>query len=230
MKAEERKENETNALRVWVEHTKERMQGRSAYLIGGSAVLLIALVVIFFYWRSSRAAADSARWLRFNNTDTDKGLDDGITDSNNQGKPVVAYYRLEKARLTLFREGIEKLGSYVPKDRETAVAKVEEGRKLYQELTSELNSSALQQEAWCSLAEAELVLLGTPKPDRKDEYLGSFNRAVDAYHKAAGINPDSEVSKGYAKMADNLKNKRTEMEAFYRRINQLSTPAPELPR
>jgi hypothetical protein len=41
------------------------------------------------------------------------------------------------------------------------------------------------------------------------------------YQNAAAINPDSDVSKGYAATAAKLKEKRAEIEKFYRELNGL---------
>ena len=45
-KTDERKENETNSLRLWIDHMRGRLQGRSMYVAVGSFVLIVALVAL----------------------------------------------------------------------------------------------------------------------------------------------------------------------------------------
>lgn len=221
MKAEERKENETNALRSWVFHLKESMQGRSLYIVVGVLVLGIAGVLIFRFWQSSRIAAASARVMELNAANTDKQLDEIINSENHKGKPTAAWAKLQKARLALFADGISKLGSLKPEDRGTAVAKVEEGRQLYLEVANEFGEwPALQQEVWTSCAKAEEVLLGTPKAENAAEYRGSFEKMLEYLRKAAAINPENDASKEYAAKADRMSKKREEIEGVYRRLSE----------
>jgi len=226
-KTEERKENETNALRAWTEHVSERLQGRTLYLVVGSLVLVVVGILIFRYWRISQVNANSARWLELYSTDTDKGLQSMVAAPANQGKPQTVNARLQLARLALYPEGIQKLASFTAADRATAIEKVEEGRKRYEEILSELTKeSALLQEAYFSLARAEECLMGRPKKDNSTEMRGSIDRAIELWRKAASIRPDSEPSKRYIAHADMLKSKKAEISQFYTRLTELDfTPA-----
>lgn len=225
MKAEE-KENQTNSLLQWFNHMQERLQGRLMYIMVGGFVLLFAVVFGVRYWLLSREAATSARDLEFLQADTEKKLEEIIASENNQGKQTAVWAKLQKARLILYHEGIDRLGSSTPKDRNDAISKVEEGRKRYGDLVPELKDEALQQEAYISLARAEEVLSGVPKEENAAQFRGSIDKAIDYYRKAAAVNPGSDVSKKYTSDADNLKLKKNEIETFYRRLNELGFTAP----
>lgn len=222
MKAEERKENETNALARWIRRHQEKLTGRSLYVVGGIFVLLVAMVVIIWYWRSSTVAANSARIMDFWLADTDKKNEEIITSEKHQGKPTATWAKLQKARLALYRDGMDRIGTTKEADRKAAYAKLEEGKKLYLELVNELKDDpALQQEAWIACARAEEALLGAPREDKAGEFRGDFAAMIEDYQKAAAINSDSDVSKSYAELARTKKAQETELKAFYRRLYEL---------
>lgn len=229
MKADEKKENVTNSLRVWLEHVTERLKGRALYTVVGSIVLVAAAIFVVWYWTSSRATAKSARLLEFSQADTDEKLKQIISSDNHQNKPTAVWAKLERARIVLYREGIDKLGSQRKEDHTAAVDKIEEGRKLYSELLNELKDEALKQEAYWSIARSEEVLSATPKADKATEYRGSLDKAIDNYRKASQIEPASEASKAYKAKADNLQANKGEIEAFYRKLEELGFTAPLLP-
>lgn len=220
MKADERKENETNSLLAWFEHSKERLKGRTFYSVIAVTVIVIAGFSIYRFWVVSRANAASALVLEFNFADTDKQLDSVIAASKNKDKNTALWAKLQKARLATYADGIARLGAMEPPKRDEAVTKVEDGRKRYEEIVNDLKDSSLQQEAYFSIAKSEECLLAKSK--------GSFDKVIENYRKAAAINPDSEASKSYAKEADKLRAKRDEMEKFYNRIRELSIDVPLL--
>ncbi|MCE9534501.1 MAG: hypothetical protein K8T89_25775 [Planctomycetes bacterium] len=222
MKADERKENETNALRQWLAKMATRMEGRWLYTLVGVVVLGAAAIFITMYWYSSRAAARSNRIMEFNSADTEKKLNDLIKSDSHKSHETVIWSKLELARIALYPDGITKLGSLNSKDRNAAIAKVEEGRKAYLDISNEFKDrSAIQQEIWFSLAAAEEVLLGTKKADNEAEYRGSFDKMIEYYGKAAAINPDSEVSKRYAAKAKEMQANRETVIMTYRRLAEL---------
>ncbi len=161
-KAEERKENETNSLRLWLEHAIERLKGRALYTVVGSIVLAIAVVFVVWYWTSSRATAKSARLLEFTQADTEKKLNEIISSDNHQNKPTAVWAKLEKARIVLYRDGIDRLGAQRKEDHIAAVDKVEEGRKLYSDIVNDLKDEfrACSRKPGSSMARAEEVADG----------------------------------------------------------------------
>jgi hypothetical protein len=222
MKAEERKENETNALRRWLLRQREKFQGRTLYVLAGSVVLLLAVIAIVFYWRASVRDANSRRIREYRDATTDKNLEEIITSELHRGKPTASWAKLDKARLALWRDGLERIGTQIPDMRKEAFAKLEEGKKLYQELINDFKDNpSIQQEVWVACAKAEEALLREPRDDSPNESRGDFNKVIEFYRKAAAILPDSDVSKGYNALADAKKAKQDEIEAFYRRLYQL---------
>jgi hypothetical protein len=221
MKAEERKELETNALRAWATRWKERLRGRALYGVVGTLILVTLAVVIFLYWRSAKRAADSARIMDYVSADSEKKLDDIIKSDAHRGKPTAAWAKLQKARLALYRDGLEKIGTANANDRAAAYARIEEGRKLYQEVVNDLKDSpSLQQECWIACARAEEALLGVPAKESGGDYRGNFDQMLDDYGKAAAIMPDGEASKGYAAEAEKKKVNREAIVRFYRELYQ----------
>ena len=222
MKAEERKELETNVLLTRLNHWKEKLKGRSAYIFGGSIILIVALFFTIRIWRANNAAAASARLMELISADEEKQLDEIIASPKNMGKPTATWAKLQKARLLLHREGLEKIGTAAATKRKTAFAKIEEGRKLYLETVGELKDTpSLQQEAFLGCAMAEEALLGTPKEEKNDEFRGNFDTMIKYYRQAAEINPNSDASKSYTATADKKKSQQAEIEKFYKDLNQL---------
>jgi hypothetical protein len=221
MKSQERKENEINALRMWIDRMALRLKGRALYALVGSLVLVGAILGLYFYWHAGQGIEASKRYMTLYEADTVEKLDDiikaGPPDSN-----VVTFARLQNARLALFRDGIEKLGTTDPDVFQAGVAHIEKGRKLYKDIINDLKTDpALQQEAWISCAKAEESLLYVPKSKDSIDYLGNYDEMLKDFENAAAINPGSEVSKGYAAAAKEKKENRAEIEQFYRKLNDL---------
>ena len=222
MKTDERKENETNSLRHWVNGVVEKFQGRAVYPIVGAIVLALALFFIVRYYILSREAAASNRWMEFNSADSLKKLTELIGSKDHQDRGTSVASKVELARIALYAEGINKLGSLKSKDRDAAAAKVEEGRELYLKLANDLKEQpALLQEAYLSCARAEEVLLGTPKTNNSAEERGSFDKMIEYYRKAAAVNPESDAGKSYTAKANELQGKREEMVSWYRELYRL---------
>ena len=114
----------------------------------------------------------------------------------------MVWAKLQKARIVLYREGFDRLGASTMEKRHDAVKKVEEGRQRHLDILNELKDQALQQEIYISLGRAEKVLAGALKEQNSAEHLGSLDKAIEYYRKAAAINPDSDISKHYAGEAD----------------------------
>jgi hypothetical protein len=221
MKAEERKEIETNKLRQWLARMKTKMQGRSLYVFVGTLVMVVAVGLIVWFWRSSVAAANSSRWIEMRaamDADEVKKYQEIIDAEKHNDKPTAKIARFLKARRVMYRDGMDQLGSPDTADRNTAFTKVEEGRKLYEEVANELaDYPALQQEAWLSCAKAEESLLGVPRTDGTG-MRGDFNRMIEYIKKAAAINGGSDASKSYDQKVATRSGQRTELEVFYQKL------------
>ena len=227
MKAEERKEIETNKLGAWLSRMKTKLQGRSLYMLVGSLLLATAAVLIIWFWRSSTAAANSARWMELRaamDSDDPKKYDtDIINGEKHNDKITVKIAKFMKARRIMYGDGMDRLGSPRLEDRNNALAKVEEGRKLYEEIAPDLKDMpVLQQEAWLSCAKAEETLMGIPKADLSGGFRGDPGKMVEYLKKAAAVNPGSDPSKSYEQRAATRSGQAQELADFYRRLTELS--------
>jgi predicted negative regulator of RcsB-dependent stress response len=220
--SEERKENETNSLKSWIDHLKDTVSARGVYIVVGALALVVGGILLYRYWSISRANAYSALVLEFNVASTDQDLDEIIKSDKHVGKGPASWAKLQKARLALFPDGLSRLGSFVPAERDAATTHIEESHKRYEEVAKDDQDAALKQEAFIALAMGEECLLATPKQGNSAELRGSFDAMIEFYRKAAEVNRDSPAGKRYAAKADDLKAKRKEIEAFYRRLNELS--------
>ncbi len=236
MKADERKEIEVNKLRAWLERMKAKMQGRGLYVFVGTLVLVVAVGLIIWFWRSSVAAANSARWVDLRTAmeidDPKKYDSDIINNEKHAGKVTVTIAKFMKARRVMYGEGMDRLGSSRAKDRNDALEKIEEGRKLYEEVANDLKDyPVLQQEVWLSCAKAEETLLGVPRTEGTG-YRGDFNKMIEYLKKAAAINSGSDASKSYEQKIATLTAKKGDIENFYRRLVELSRQSsdPTMPR
>jgi hypothetical protein len=226
MKADERKEIETNKLRAWLSRMKTKMQGRSLYVFVGTLILIVAVGAIIWFWRSSVAAADSTRWIEFRaamDADEPKKYQEIIDAEKHSDKVTVKLAKFMKARRIMYGDGMDQLGSPNARDRTTALEKVEEGRKLYEEVAGELTDyPVLQQEAWLSCAKAEETLLGIPRANDDKAMRGDFNRMIEYLKKAAAINAGSDASKNYDNKIATRSAQQQEIVTFYQRLYQLN--------
>lgn len=224
MKAEERKEIETNKLRAWLGRMQAKMQGRSLYVFVGTLVLLTAVVVVIWFWRSSVAAAESSRWMDLRtamDADEPKKYDEIIGSDKHRDKATSKVAKYLKARRIMYGDGMDRLGSPRVDDRKKALDNVADGRKLYEEVAGELGDyPVLQQEAWLSCAKAEETLLGVPKVEGVG-YRGDFNRMIEYLKKAAAINAGSDASKSYEQKIATMQAKQREIEDFYLRLGEM---------
>jgi hypothetical protein len=225
MKAEDRKEIEVNKLRAWLDRMKTKMQGKSLYMFIGTLVLIVAVGLIVWFWRSSVAAANSARWYDLRNameSDEPKKYDtEIINNEKHKDRQTVTIAKFMKARRIMYGDGMDRLGSPNLDGRSNALIKVEEGRKLYEEMANELKDyPILQQEAWLSCAKAEETLLGFPRADNSGSR-GDYNRMIDYLKKAAAINSDSDAARNYEQTAKIRAARQQEIDDFYKRLYEL---------
>jgi len=220
MKAEQRKEIETNKLGAWLRRMRAKLEGRGLYMLVGSLVLVVATVLIIRFWLSSRDSTRSARTIQLKDAmevDEIKKYDEIIGSEKHAGHPTALYAKVLKARKVLYGEGLDRLGSQGTEARNSAFIKLEEGRKLYNDVVNDLKDyPVLQQEAWISCARAEEGLLGVTDPS--GQFKGNFDKMIDYWKKAAAINPGSEASKGYEAKANSLQQNRASLEDFSRQI------------
>jgi hypothetical protein len=221
MKAEQRKEIETNSLILAVQKWRKHASGRTLYYLIGTFALVIGVILVWNYFAGESKRARDAILLQLANADTPEKLREGM--EAHRGTVYGNLFKLHLARHLLSNEGLPRLGTDNTTARTQAANAVEEARKYFLELTTELKEKdepALVQEAWLGAAQSEEALVGLPTADGKSDSRGSVDKAIEDYEKAAAIFPDTEFSKRYKARAEKLKATKdqfvADQKAFYK--------------
>src|SRR4051794_9119124 len=219
MKAEERKEIETNSLIHAVQKARERVTGRTLYYLIGTVALVVGGILLYRYFTGEKSKARDAGLIQLINADTPEKLKQGMED--HRGTTLGSLYKLQLARHLLLSEGLPKLGTDNSEARKQAAASVEQARGYYLDLTGELKQKeepALVQEAWHSAAEAEEALVGLPTAAGGTDSRGDVDKVIEYYEKSASIFPDSEPSKRDKARADKIKANKDQFVADQKKI------------
>ncbi len=226
MKAEQRKEIETNSLVLAVQRMRERLTGRTLYYLVGTAALVIGAILLYRYLTGERTKTRDAAIMQLITANTPEKLKQGIED--HRGTLLGSLFKLQLARHYLLDEGLPKLGTDSSEQRKNAANAISEARTYYLDLTGELKDKeeALLQEAWLGAAQAEEALVGLPTAVGGTDSRGDADKAIEYYEHAAAIFPDSEFSKRYKEHADKLKANKDQFVATQK---QLYAPRPALP-
>jgi hypothetical protein len=233
MKAEERKEIETNSMVLAVQKLRQRVTGRTLYYVIGIVAIIVAGILIYRYMTHQSAVARDAILLQLDAADTPQKLKQGMED--HRGTFYGSLFKKRLAEYELLNDGLPKLGTDRWEDRKSAAASVEAARGHYLELTAELKQKdepALVQIAWLEAGRAEEALVGFPTADGgPDSSRGNLDKAIEYYEKAASIFPDSDLSKRYKARAEMLKANKVQFTATQKEIyKQVERPAlPPLP-
>ena len=222
MKAEERKEIETNSLAKVIVKAKEHLGGRTLYYVGGSIALVVAVVLLWKYFSREVTRGRDARLIQIELADTPEKLKTAMDELH--GTVFSSIAKMHLARRALGPNGLEKLGTDRPDDRKAAAASVEVARTYFLEQTKELKEKeepALLQEAWIGAAQAEESLVGLPSSEGGSDSRGDADRAIEYYEKAASIFPDSEGSGRFKKWSEEL---RSNKDAFIAAQRELYKP------
>jgi hypothetical protein len=216
MKAEHRKELETNVLADWLGRRLETLKkgSKNSYLITGVVVLIVAAVFGTMYLMRSASAKSSALWFKYDTAGSLTELDKLAAD--NRGTMAARAARFEVAR-ALLGQGVQNLGN--PEQHASAVDSLEKARSLYEELAPQAKDTPVwQQEALMGVATAEESLVGSGKD-------ASLDKAQEYYRRVAEQFPDTFQGETARKRADELKNPKTraEIEKFYVGLNQRTT-------
>jgi len=227
MKAEERKEIETNSLVHAVQKVRERVTGRTLYYVIGTAALVIGGILLYRYLTGEKSRNRDAGLMQLINADTAEKLKQGMED--HRGTTLGSTFKLQLARHLLLNEGLPKLGTDSTDARKQAAASVEQARGYYLELTGELKqkeAAALVQEAWHSTAQAEEALVGLPTAPGGTDSRGNVDKVVEYYEKSASIFPDSEPSKRDKARAEKIKANKDQFVADQKKIYAEHPPTP----
>jgi predicted negative regulator of RcsB-dependent stress response len=223
MKAEKRKEIETNSLARWLSNVRAGTKRRAAYLWIGGILAVILLIVGWNYFSKSRARSQAEQWI---------ALDDA--DSKDELKAVREQYRdsivgrvarVRLARLALGQDGIEKLGTTDVEARKAAITSIEDARDLYAGVAPELkDNAALQQEAWLGAAAAEEALMTAPDGDNTSQSRGQISKVIEYLEKAKVVAGDSEPGKEIEKKLTTYRDNKESIEKFYADVRRQLEP------
>jgi hypothetical protein len=219
MKADQRKELETNSLVLAVQRARQRLTGRNLYYVVGVVALIIGAVLLYRYLTRTSTKARDAVLLQLAAADTPEKLQAGMEE--HRGTVYGSIFKMRLADHYLLNEGLPKLGTDSDEQRKSAVAAVEKARTYYLELTGELNEKdepGLLQQAWHGAAEAEAALVGMPTAAGGSDSRGSADKAIEYHRKAAAILPDAEPSKRYKAWADKLEANKDQFVAAQRKL------------
>jgi hypothetical protein len=206
MKAEQRKEIETNSLVLAVQRMRERMTGRTLYYVIGTVAVVVGAILLYRYMTGERSKTRDAGLMQLVTASTPEKLKQGIED--HRGTLLGSLFKLQLARHYLLDEGLPKLGTDVTDERNKAANAVAEARTYYLDLTGEFKEKEQQgllQEAWLGAAQAEEALVGLPTAVGGTDSRGSADKVIEYYEKAASFFPDSEFSKRYKEHLDKIK-------------------------
>jgi tetratricopeptide (TPR) repeat protein len=188
MKAEHRKELQTNALADAVGKLIKGARSRPNATTVTFWVFLILAVGLFFGWRwwsSHSERTRSALWLRLDEAANLEAV--AAVARDGQGTPPGRMARYQQARV-LLRQGLSELCSYsaTREEREKnppPLDKLEQARDLYNQLHKDARDNPLL---------AQEALMGAAKAE---EALGDFDAAREKYQALANDFPDSFLGK-----------------------------------
>jgi tetratricopeptide (TPR) repeat protein len=218
MKAEHRKELETNTLADHIgQFVQNLKQGPSrSAVIYGSVIVAVILLVVAYRWISLNAAAsDSGRWLRLDQITSREDLETFLKDNADTEQGRLA--RFELARLDL----VEGLGNLASLNGADAVKRVQRAADIYEKLAAESgNTPQLTREALLNAAKAR-------------ESLGEFDKAKQLYNRLARDFPQSLAGKNAAEQVKALDAGGPELEELKQIVKNTSSeairPAPPAP-
>jgi hypothetical protein len=221
MKAEHRKELQTNALADRLgrlmhgfRHGFEIHPSQKAWLVGGGIVAAIALGVgvwMYFGWVSR---TKSVEWIQLDEASSLRDVEQ-IADKNPNGAASRAA-RFQLARVYLKR-GMENFCSSSPDGRKEAMHDLEEAGRLYGELASESKDTPV-------LAQEALLGVGKAK-----EASNELEAALSAYQDLAKRYPNSVSGKEAAERVKKLTENKDQVSAFYQELDKLANPPPVAP-
>jgi tetratricopeptide (TPR) repeat protein len=177
MKAEHRKELQTNTLAQTLEHTVQRLKegpSKNTVFLMVVVVLCVALFFVWYWFSENARENDSARWVQWDSLIAPDQLETFLKDKDVEGTAQARLTRFLEARRRLY-EGVKDLGFQPTR----AIDDLHKAADLYQKLADESSDRPLlEQEA----------LLGA---GRACESFGDFDRARTFYSKLADKFPDS---------------------------------------
>ncbi len=218
MKAEHRKELQTNALADSVGRLIQNVRSRpDSTSLAALAILVLAggIFLGWWWWSNYSEKTRSAQWLLLDEARNLNTLNKVAEEGGSAGRIA----RFQKARV-LLREGLENLASYKPDpnagEEEKAKnppprEKIEQARDLYAKLADESRDSPLL---------AQEALMGVAKAK---ESLGDLDGALAGYKTLAERYPKSFLGEQAKRRADQLEERKAQYEAFYQEFEKLNS-------
>jgi hypothetical protein len=208
-----------------------------------AVILAVALVGgLWWYFSSTNKKADSLRWSEYELARSEEAFKKLADDNPKTNVAPVA--RLAAARLRLTNEGLAKLN--IPKDRADAIEAVAKSRDELKQLAGDFEKAGdrlLRVECLRLSAQAELALVGVPKPgvaplDQMNpaNQRGTVAAAIELLNTAAkAIGENTPAGERFKKQsgeltaANNRKDNSDAMAplAFGKYINDLLVYVPE---
>lgn len=210
MSTEQQKDLETNTLADWLGRTWTRFkQGKLiSYPVMALLLILAAGVGLWLYIRSERAATASQAWISLEGATTDKALEEVAARFPDSTAARVA--ELHRARNLLGPEGIDRLVTGDPAEREKALKNVDAARDLMTRLADQFGDGqpVLRAECYLGLAKAEAALLGIGKDGNSNESRGSVEKLTGWLDKLADAAAGTPWGEGATKLAASLKEQK----------------------
>jgi hypothetical protein len=215
MKADERKHLKENELASKLSHTWQALASGSTTntIIWGVILLGLVLAVGWRYYSDASYRSNSALWSQLAIASDNNALRQIINEY--PGKPATRIARYHLAR-SLMQESRGRLAGPNAADRKDAADDLVKARDLYAELARERSDEpTLTQEALMGVAKAEEILASVPKADNDIGVRGSLDEAIKAYEQVATKYPNSFYGEQASKRAKELRDDRSQVEAFY---------------
>jgi hypothetical protein len=216
MKAEHRKELQTNAL---ADHLGKWMQAlksgpKPTSLVVWVFVLLGIGLIVGWTWYAHKSSEERSQlWLRFDDAASLEELK--LLAEKHAGTRVGMLSRFQEARIKL-REGLKDLCASLPNIRDQARDKVKEAGDLYESLAREVRGTpVLYQEALLGVASAR-------------ESLGDVPGAIEFYKQLRDSYPQGSpgyerIDAYYTKLQDGEKD----VAKFYTELKKITSEPPK---
>jgi len=220
MKAQHRKELQTNVLADQMGHLLEAAKAgpsHSTMVVGGIILLVIVLYAGWKFYSQHALTKQSELWLKLDEAANVDSLQ--TLETQHPGTLPGRVAKLEQARIN-YRDGMKSLFSTL--EASEARDKVQKAKDLYEALAREsLDSPVLVQEA----------LMGAAKAS---ETLGDIEGAVHYYEKLVKDYPKSALGKEADERLTRIKENPEQFKDLYTRLQNIaesrkkesSTPAP----
>jgi hypothetical protein len=206
MKAEHRKELQTNVLADTLGRALQGMKqrpSRNTVLVATLVLLAVVLFVVWRYFSTSAAESDSDHWVQLDSLATPEQLEKFTENKDLQDSAQGRLASFKLARLKL-NQGLRDLGSL----RSRALEDIRKAAQTYEKLAADTGTPPLlQQEALLGAAKAHEALAEAGGANR-GEASAELNAAKERYRKLKDGHPDSTLGQDAAKQLERLEGSK----------------------